>query len=282
MTAGPLVSVPEGLGPVAAQALLAGGLFVDGREVLEVSAITNTGGGTLGIHARLVTPQGELTHAVYSFIPAASGQLNSDVFKLARGVLTSVFIHQTAGNISQPAVWVRVSLVRRLVSSILASGRLTSGYVYTGHPLAWPPATLHSSLEGPGAIRARQTPDPGAGAQVQHITEANARTLIRSIRFTLVTSAVAGNRNVSIECQVGGLVQFRVPSQSAQAAGLTHNYNVVPGATAQAVVGVEHVIPWPLDYMLPELATIQTAVAGMDAGDNFGAANLVTEEWLEP
>lgn len=129
--------------------------------------------------------------------------------------------------------------------------------------------------------------DPAAGAEISHTVPAGKHWKLLSVAVPLVTSAVAGNRRVSLVFDDGTNVFWRGISPNDQAASLTHDYSwglkagISTGGTADTVKSSS----------LPELVLkpgyrIRTITAALDptggTGDNFGVARLYVVEFNAP
>lgn len=116
---------------------------------------------------------------------------------------------------------------------------------------------------------------PAAGSGFSITNPGRLGWLLVAVRFQLVTSAVVGNRNVTVDYEDGnGTIYMRHPFSAAQAAGATQLYNLserygapFAGSSGALFGGLN---PMPFDVG----RKLQVNVAGMDAGDQLSSIVL--------
>jgi hypothetical protein len=117
--------------------------------------------------------------------------------------------------------------------------------------------------------------NPVAGAEVAHTLTEDLNKLI-AVRFTLVTSAVAANRTVTIIVDDGTSVLWRKTSPAVQTASLTRSYVFLRDITdAGGFDGNgDMYLALPADLPLAAASRVRTSTALIDVGDNYGAPLL--------
>ena len=159
---------------------------------------------------------------------------------------------------------------------------LGSGYLSDGYQVSWPPAKHSPMGSGPGYLRSVAGTDPAAGAEISETVPTNARWRLRGLIVQFVTDATVANRYVTLTFDDGATPLQRIGANTAQAASTTQNYTGVCGGGVLGDTGNYSVLlPLPVNLMLFKGWRISTATLNLQAGDNFGAPQLLVEEWLE-
>lgn len=133
-----------------------------------------------------------------------------------------------------------------------------------------------------GGILLRTLSDPIAGQPVDLTLNGTNRIRLQSVRVTLVTDATAANRNVFIDLIQTATTFLRIFANLTQTASQTITYNfALQGPDRSAALANE------INVQLPDILIRDAAIVGqinannLQAGDNFGAALQLTEEWIE-
>lgn len=196
--------------------------------------------------------------------------------------LTSIPKHLTlrtaATGVKRGVCYVKVSL--RVDQAVIAL--LCAGYVTDTGTQAFPNGKIESSLDGPGLVRTITGTDQAAGVNISETVPTGARWKLRSILFTLVTSATVTTRVVQLEIDDGTTVSWFFRDSSGQAASVTRRYlfannfqsRIDPGSDNQYMTLL-------LDAFLLAGYRIKTNPDNFQAGDNFGAPIYIVEEWIE-
>lgn len=126
--------------------------------------------------------------------------------------------------------------------------------------------------------------DPNAGAEAIVNVPAGEIWWIQYIEYTLVTSAVAGNRFSHLKITDGANNLMFLPNNVAQAASLTRSYRWVPtpglaGFTQAESGGVTGIYNGMGDRLVLPGGTsglvITTSTGALDGGDNYGIPAVV-------
>ncbi len=209
------------------------------------------------------------TNADRTLATSAIGISEIPLFLTASTVETSV---------SRGETYVKVSLrVNETVVALLFAGYVTDA----GAPI-FPGGEIRSSIEGPGLIRSITGTDPADNVQISETVPTGARWKPLSISFALVTDATGGNRVVRLELDDGTTIYSRTSPNALQSASKTFQYTFAPTLDTQNQSGNELAFaPMPLVLMLAG-HRIRTTTLSFQVTDNFGAPQLLVEEWLEP
>lgn len=207
--------------------------------------------------------------AATTFIPAPDGWL------LGCEVIATV----AAPRVGQ--CFVVVDVVRGSASTAFPLHTLVQGYVTDTSRLAYPGSPIAASIAGPGVLRSITGTDPAAGAEVSETVPTNARWRPLALTVALVTAVAAANREVSLVLDDGANIYARVPSGFTQVASLTRTYSTFHHAPRNTIAQDN-----TLNFPLPRLDMqgghrIRTVTTNLQAGDDFGAPQLLVEEWIE-
>ncbi|MBA7539671.1 hypothetical protein ES705_31951 [subsurface metagenome] len=161
---------------------------------------------------------------------------------------------------------------------------LSSAYVTDAKGITYPPGVHEGFAEGPGYLYMVIVSSPAAGSQSICTVPENVRWRVRSMIFSLTTSAVVADRGVYVEfwskameapvCIVSDVV--------AQVADTVVEYR--GGLGGESRVGVAS--PLGVSLKLPDMVlrgemVIEAKASLLDANDQFGTWVLWVEEWIE-
>jgi len=270
----------QGLAPTPA-------VYVSRQDRLFVRAYNSVAGAEVEVRGRLLLPEGRIFAFAKTVAPPSDRSVYDIDFSFdlpgdVNGAwLLNLLVVRSAGSFRRGQFFVQLSLFQGSGQSGFRHCVLASGYV--GHDLVvnWPGTGINSPLEGPGALSFSTGTNPVAGAEIAETVPTGARWRLHGFRATLVTSAVAGNRQVSFGVSVGGSNLLIMAANGTQAASLSYTYHLLQGISAPAVVGDQAYIPWPRALDLSQTWNIFSLTTGLDAGDNWAAPKLYVEEWIE-
>lgn len=130
---------------------------------------------------------------------------------------------------------------------------------------------------GSGTVRAIIGTDPPAGVEFSETVPAGVQWRLMAVGAVLATSAVVATRgpNLDIAGPVGGV--FFHSQQGLQVAGLTllRNWATIGGEGP----GFSPVGQIPIGLVLGPGFVISSHILGLQAGDEWGAPQLIVEEW---
>lgn len=134
---------------------------------------------------------------------------------------------------------------------------------------------------GTGRIRSITGTDPAAGVQISESVPAGVVWHLWSMRFTFTTDVTVANRYVRILVDDGANIFAYITAQQFQTASLAWNYTLAHFGNDQNVYsGVQNLNLPQLPVLLPGWR-LRTNVVNFQAGDDFGAPQLLVEEWYE-
>ncbi len=158
---------------------------------------------------------------------------------------------------------------------------LVSDYVTQQAPVGWPGGILRSSIEGPGVLRSITGTDPAAGAEISETVPVNARWRLSVLSAVLVTDATAVTRQVEFLLDDGATILFDEQHPFGQTASLTWRYTAADVGWMHTAASTRPLLPIPPDLFLFQGWRIRTVTLNIVAGDNWGAPQMLVEEWIE-
>lgn len=135
------------------------------------------------------------------------------------------------------------------------------------------------NLPGTGLIRSITGTDPGAGAAMIETVPAGVIWRFISMNVTLVTSGSGSGRTVHFFFDDGTNIYLRITNDQGQGINLTQIYTVANGIHTGFVTPNIQSMPSPSDLFLPAGHRIREGTNNFDGGDNWGAPQLLVEEW---
>jgi hypothetical protein len=194
------------------------------------------------------------------------------------GIPIMLTVRASTTGVKRGACYVKVYL---RIEGIIA-GLLGACYITDTVRFMWPGGVTESSIEGPGLIRSITGTNPAAGAEISETVPTGARGLLKSLRASLVTDATVANRYPVLTLDDGTTVLDTYMVDSAQAASSTRAISWHPQTPIAVVVATGVGVPISDNRILSEGYRIKTVTSGLVAGDNWGAPQLLVEEWIEP
>ena len=257
-------------------------LYISPNEVIVVDSWGAVSGLTLLIMGRFMLPDGSMTTISYSHVPNTDRSIKTEAFPLGEGFLYALRVDPQIAGARRGQCYVRVSISRSTFTSDAIMAHLISDYVTDTFMPSWPSGILQDSLAGAGILRSVLGTNPAAGAEISETVPTNARWALRGLAAQLVTDATAGTRTVTLTIDDGATVLLQVISGTTQAVSLTRNYRFVPNYPSVGnTVGTFIALPLPDPLYLLQGWRIITVTNALSAGDNWGAPQMLVEEWLE-
>lgn len=257
------------------------GLYLTGEDYLRVTSRASIASVAIVISGRTVDERGKPIPFSDRHVAASDRTETTTTIRLGCGWLTDVSAIVTGASPQLGQAFVRVDLIRGDGTAAHVLATLIQGALNAGQRLGWPGSPLETTLERGGAIRSIAGSNPAANTEIVETVPAGARWRLQSIRFALTTDATAANREVAITFDDGTTVYAEAHSGANQAASLTRQYTAARvGVRGAAATGTGILIAIP-DLVLPAGHRISTATTNRQATDDFGAPQLLVEEWLE-
>lgn len=259
----------------------AAGLYLAGDDHLRVTSFNSAASVRLSIVGRQLLATGRVVSSADAHTPNTDRTAASSLLTMAEGWLQSVSVFASGGTPRDGQCFVLVEIVRGRTGAVTPLGLLVSGYVTDTQPLGWPGTPIRRSAQPPGAVRAVTGTDPAAGVEISETVPTNARWRLLSLLAALVTDATVANREAALVVDDGTNNQVRAPAGVNHAASLTRTYNFHPWANRFTIAQDATITPPIPDLWLPGGFRIQTITTNLQAGDNWGAPQLLIEELIE-
>lgn len=258
------------------------GFYFTGGESLRITSLNSITGVTVMAAGRFLNLN-ELkpSDIALSHTPNTDRTSASSDFIMGEGWLQSLTLITSGGSPVVGSTYVRVDVIRGGGASGTVLATLLQGFVTAGMRLAWPGSSLVDPVSSPARIRSITGSDPAAGAEISETVPTGARWRLLSFQATLTTDGTAANRQPTIRLDDGTSEFFRsgVNRNHVASTAIAYAWAIGLGAfgdSANAVVGM-----LPSHPMLLAGFRIRTNAAAIQAGDNWGAPQLLVEEWLE-
>ena len=257
------------------------GLYVTGEDYLLVTSINSVASVVVTVGGRTLLPTGRPQPFQDRHVAAADRTAATSVIRLGEGWLQELTAIAGGATPTLGQTFVRVDLVRGDGAGRNVHATLLQGPITAFQRAAWPGSPVQTTVGLPGALRSLLGTDPAANVEIAETVPTGARWRLLSLRAALVTDANAANREVAITFDDGTTVYAEAHSGVNQAASLTRQYTATPGGVrGAAATGTGILIAIP-NLLLPAAHRIATSTTNRQAGDNWGAPQLLVEEWLE-
>jgi len=273
---------PAETAPAATSALLTPhAWYFDVADALRITSFNAAAGVVLTLEGRFMNEDGQLVPFAITHTPNTDRTSASFTVPMGRGWLLNAQVRASSGTPRRGQCLAIVEVVRGLTSVQTSLGTLIHGFVTDTQRRGWPGSPIEMSTEGPGVLRSITGTDPAANVEISETVPTNARWRVHAIQFTLVTDANAANREVALTFDDGTTVFARVPS------GFTH-----VASTTVVYASAHHLPRFTLaqdttkNFPLPRIDLqggfrINTVTTARQATDNYGAPQLLVEEWIE-
>lgn len=258
-----------------------GGFYLDAEHHLRLLSLNSAAGVTLTVTAQIMLASGEVVWFTQAHTPNTDRtSANTNVF-VADGWLMNATIFVSGGSPRIGQTFARLDVIRGRTGAIITMASLLAGYVTAFDRLVWPQNAPRSSVAGRGVLRSVAGTDPAANTEISETVPTDARWRVLAIQVNLVTDATAANREVSLLIDDGTTVFARVPVGTNHAASLTRTYSFATN-TARNTIAQDPVLNAPLpELVLGDGFRVRTVTTNLQATDNYGAPQLLVEEWIE-
>lgn len=275
MSASPALDLPR-------PALVGGhGIYFSGEDHLRLTSWNSLASVVLTLTGRFLHVDGRIEPFSHVHTPNTDRTAATTTHRRAEGWLLDCSLVVTGATPQRGRTFARLDVVRGLGSVDTVLSTLLRGYVTAEQRLGWPGSQQEDPLAGQGALRSVAGTDPAADTEISETVPTGARWRVLAVSFELVTDANAANREVALVVDDGTTTLFTSPSGFTHTASLTRRYSAAAlGAATAPAQGTDRQILLP-DLRLPAAARLRTSTTSRQATDNFGAPQLLVEEWLE-
>ncbi len=247
---------------------------------VSMNAIGAVGAVTYAVMARLLRFDGVVIPFEQEF-QTTFGSFNA-LIPLAEGFLlqTSVRIVTGAPTIKNGQCFVFMNL-RQVPGPTFVDTPLIADYVGLLYIASWPTGSFRKPEEGAGGVRIVFGTDPAAGVEISESVPQSARWRLISFTANLSTSAVVGNRRVTLLHDNGATIYFRTLLSTNIVASTNVFITWADSFPVFANSDNNQMSSLPSRDLLTGGFRIRTNTIGLDPGDNWSAPTYVVEEWVD-
>jgi hypothetical protein len=256
-------------------------VYVTGEDQLRLTVLNALASVRVVVRGRFQDLDGRVRPFDTSLVPATDRTASTVTVRLGEGWLLNAHVFVSSASPLTGQTFAMLSLIRGEGTAAIDVATLAAGPITAVQRIAYPGSPIANSLTGAGAARSITGTDPAAGAEVSETVPTGARWRLLAFNVVLVTSAVAGNREVVLTLDDGVTNISEVAAGVAQPASVTRRYSFSRGV-ARFAPAASTVIAAPApDILLFGGSRIRTVTTALDVGDNFGAPQLSVEEFIE-
>lgn len=257
-------------------------LYISEGEQLFIRSWNAISSAAFTVDVRMLLPTGEIKPFSYTITPTSDRIVQQTVVDLAEGWLLSVSAYAGAVVVRSGGLFLNVLLVRGGLATFHTGTVLIADYLTHHRVISWPVGRQRQFAEAPGRIRLVVGTNPGAGAQISETVPTNARWRLHGLVATLVTSATAATRQVQLYVYDGINTVWERFATATQTASLSRNYVFSADGAGSAANDIDINEPLPINLVLEDGWIIETFIRNGQAGDDWGAPQMLVEEWIEP
>lgn len=256
-------------------------LYVNRSDKLFLRVHNSVAGARIALRGRFRMPNGRIDPFDHTLTPATDRSVSLDTFAMSEGFLLSVSAVADAGTLRRGNTFVEAGLLRSVESGLNVVQTFFADYLTENASLGWPGGRILQSVNGPGLIRSITGTDPAAAAEFLETVPTNARWRFIALSVPFVTDANAANRLPSLFFDDGVNTFYRITSQQVIVASTTGAVTAGAGIGFTSGLAAAESLPVPETFYLREGFRIRSVTVAIQAGDNYGAPQLLVEEWIE-
>jgi hypothetical protein len=255
--------------------------YCTGEEFLRVTSFGSVTSAVLSVRSRMLDLENKIHPSADRHVPNTDRTSASSDHPLGAGWLLGCEVFASTSSPRVGQVFVLVEVMRGSGAGATVLQTLVQGYVSDTSRLSWPGSLNRWSTEGAGVLRSVTGTDPAAGVEISETVPTNARWRVHGFTAQLVTSAVVASRETALVFDDGANVFVRVPAGAGQTASLTRLYSSFYAAQRNTLL-IDTTINFPLPRLdLQGGHRLRTITTAIDGGDNWGAPQMLVEEWIE-
>jgi len=256
-------------------------LYVTINDTVVVSIWNSVVGLQVEVTSRLLLADGQIQQNVNILTPTSDRAVREFLLPLAEGVLLNIASASVTPVVRRGACFVSIGLTRELRTGAYRWAELISQYITAGLDVGWPAGVLHDQVEGAGLLRTIAGTNPAAGVEISETVPTNARWKLRGMQFALVTAVAVAARRVIIVVDDGATVVGAFIAVVDQTASQTITYTLCPGGVDQQLALANISIAASAEVLMFQGWRVRTSTQLLQAADDYGAPQLLVEEWIE-
>ena len=255
-------------------------IYVRDEDELRVGVQTALSGLIIGVSGMMMNAQGETSKFTVTVIPTSDRVETVVSNNIGSGWILHAQAHVISGTVTPRSVYVSARIVSNTGTPAIPMTTVLAGYLDNVTLPAFPYVLPEHSLNGNGRVRSIAGTNPAVNVEITETVPTGAQWRLLGFIAQLVTDANVANRQVTLILDDGTTTLWSSLANATQAASLTRNYNYYPWYTLPAAAGTEIFGYIPPNLLLPAGFRIRTSTASLQVTDNWGAPQLLVEEWL--
>lgn len=256
-------------------------LYLPENAFLWIEVVASSAVSRVELEGHLLRADGEVVPFVFSFAPTGDRLPSSAQFHVGEGFLLSMRARLRPTTFQRGVIYATAGIERGTTPGQTTVQTLLAGYIHSTFQPSWPPGYAEPAVGGKGNIRSITGTDPAANTEVSETVPTHALWRPLALRVRLVTDGTAATRLVHVLLDDGTTTLVLVPAAATQVASLTRDYSAAPFGVTVTTSATEILIPLPSGILLRAGHRIRTSTENLQATDNYGAPQLLVEEWIE-
>ena len=257
------------------------GLWIEHSDRLFVEVFSSVASLVVIFSGYFRRADGEVIEYAVQVNPTSDRASTSNLHFFGPGFLLSCTAHLQSGNANRGQCYVRARVQRSTGTPLVVLHQILGGYLTDDYSPSFPFGKVEGPLEGPGALISYALDDPAAGANFASSVPTGARWRVIAFRCALTADVNAANRNVLArfleETNVAVISTSGTAITATQVVTLLFGFGYVEH-TDTITLTQQRALP---NLYLPEAASIELLVVGIQAGDQLSNINIYVEEWIE-
>lgn len=258
-----------------------GAFYMTGEDSLQISGWNITASARLRVSGRFLGLDGQPRAFEHDVALTTDRAIASLVRQLGEGWLLNLQLNVSGATSPYGATFARAQVVRGVSTSGIVLGTLCAGYVTSAQPIAFPGGRVRSMADGRGNIRSIAGTDPAAGVELSETVPTGVRWQVLMLTARLVSSAAVASRQPTLLIDDGTSVLWSTDPPDVQPASENWRWNAGQGTARLSSTYDNKTWNAPVQLVLLPGFRLRSVTGGFQAGDNWGAMQLLVEEWLE-
>lgn len=261
--------------------LTPGAVYLTGEDAFRIRSLNSSSVTALRVVGRMLTLEGEVRPFLFDHTMNTDRTAAQLVVSIGNGWLLDFSVFAASGTALLGQIFVRVELVRGLGSAAQFLATLAQGVCNAVQALAYPGSAIRATHEAPGIIRSITGTDPAAGAEIVETVPTGARWRLLSLLGRLVNDATVASRQVRLVVDDGTTAFWQTDPPENHTASQDAFFMAAEGSARLGIISQTRTWMGPTHMIMLAGYRVRTSTANLQAGDNWGAPQLLVEEWLE-
>jgi len=250
---------------------------------LRVFSYSSYGTTPVDIRLVLMLPDGSMQVQTEAHAPNSDRSIALSDYPLPECFIVGLCASLYSLSVARGRVWVDATVCRGLPGpGAVSLHTLIQGYTSGRDVLKYPEGQWGESTDGRGWIRSITGTNPAAGSEISETVPTGALWWPIALIATLVTSATVADRYASLILDDGTTTYVQMGYGTAHQASNSITYLWAVHTRREAVSNAPKLIPLPDGIFMPAGHRLRTSTFGWQTGDDWGAPQLLVEEWIAP